>query len=195
RARLASGSMSGYGGSSSHKVKPAEPAALPMITVDHNLTVHLNGEDIRAVYYPNAHTDGDSIIFFPHANAVHMGDIYVRYGFPFIDVNAGGSVQGMIGACEDVIRTASADAKVIPGHGELSNIDALREYLRMLKDTTAAVAAALKAGKTLEQMKKEHVLGAWSERYSSPDVDADAFTGSLYYSLMGHAARHGRPRR
>ena len=79
---------------------PANKAALPVITFEHDVSVHLNGEDIRALHYPAGHTDGDAIIFFPKANVVHMGDDYVRYGFPFIDVQAG-DVEGMIKACED----------------------------------------------------------------------------------------------
>ena len=72
--------------------------ALPIITFDHDVTVHLNGEDIRALHFPSGHTDGDSIIFFPKSNVVHMGDDFVRYGFPFIDLASGGSVEGMIAA-------------------------------------------------------------------------------------------------
>jgi cyclase len=193
RARSASGGTAGNGGSISLPMKPADPGSLATVTFDHSLTVHLNGEEIRAVHYANAHTDGDAIVFFRQAKAVHMGDIYVRYGFPFIDVSAGGSVQGMIAACEDVIRSVPAEARVIPGHGELADIAALREYLKMLQDTSAAVAAAIKAGKTLEQMKKERLLAPWSERYSPPKafVDTDAFTESLFYSLRLRQAQHG----
>jgi hypothetical protein len=79
----------------------------------------------------------------------------------------------------------------------VSGVAELREYLQMLKDTTAAVAGALRAGKTLDQMKQQHVLGPWSERYSPPKafVDTDAFTETLYNSLQGHVVhRHGQPR-
>ena len=198
RARLVSGGTAGNGGSIAHEMKPVEPGALPQVTFDHVLTVHLNGEDVRAVHYPNAHTDGDSIVYFAQANAVAMGDIYVRYGFPFIDINSGGTVQGMIAACEDVLRLARPDAKIVPGHGELSNVEELRTYLKMLQDTSAAVARALKAGETLAQMKQERILGAWSERYSPPKafVDTDAFTETLYNSLRTtRTAHHGGPRR
>lgn len=197
RARLMTGGTAGNGGSISREIPPAEAAALPQVTFDHQLTVHINGAAVRAVHYPNAHTDGDSIVFFTEAGAVAMGDIYVRYGFPFIDINGGGSVQGMIAACEDVLAHAPADARIIPGHGEIAGVADLREYLQMLKDTSAAVAGALKAGKTLAQMKREGVLKAWSERYSPPKafVDTDAFTETLYNSLRGHMAHHGsRPR-
>jgi len=197
RARLVTGGTAGNGGSVSREIKPSEPGALPQVTFDHVLTVHVNGEDARAVYYPRAHTDGDTIVFFPRASVVAMGDIYVRYGFPFIDINAGGSVQGMIAACEDVLKTVPADAKIVPGHGELSNVDELRTYTQMLKDTSAAVSRALKAGKTLAQMKSERVLGAWSARYSPPKafIDTDAFTETLYNSLALRTPRHGPPAR
>jgi len=194
RARLVTGGTAGNGGSISREVPAVEPAALPQVTFDHELTVHVNGEDIHAVYYPKAHTDGDSIMFFTRTGAVAMGDIFVRYGFPFIDINSGGSVQGMIAACADVLRRVPADARVVPGHGEVGGVADLREYLQMLKDTTAAVEAALKAGKTLAQMKQERILGRWSERYSPPKafVDTDAFTETLYNSLRpAHVARHG----
>ena len=197
RARLMSGGTAGNGGSISREIPPAEAAALPQVTFDQQLTVHINGATVRVVHYPNAHTDGDSIVFFTEAHAVAMGDIYVRYGFPFIDLNGGGSVEGMIAACEDVLAHAPADARIIPGHGEIAGVAGLREYLQMLKDTSAAVAGALKSGKTLAQMKREGVLKAWSERYSPPEafVDTDAFTETLYNSLRGHVARHGsRPR-
>jgi glyoxylase-like metal-dependent hydrolase (beta-lactamase superfamily II) len=185
RTRLKSGGQAGNGGSVKFDSKPSENGALPVITFEHDVTVHLNGEDIRALHYPAGHTDGDAIIFFPQANVVHMGDDYVRYGFPFIDVDAGGSVDGMIAACEDVIKKLPADVKVIPGHGDLSNLDEMREFVRMLKETSAAVRAALKAKKTLDQMKKEHVLAAWSERYSGDFINTDAFIETLYNSLTG----------
>ncbi len=191
RARLLTGGTAGNGGSVSRAIPAAEAVALPQVTFDHALTVHANGMDIRAVHYPNAHTDGDSVVFLP--GAVAMGDIYVRYGFPFIDINAGGSVQGMISACEDVLRQVPADTRIVPGHGEVAGVADLRAYLQMLKDTSAAVSRALKAGKTIAQMKQERILAPWSERYSPPKafIDTDAFIETLYNSLRGHVARHG----
>src|ERR1051326_1716052 len=101
-------------------VKPAPKAALPVITFNDRTTVHVNGEDIRAVHFPHGHTDGDSVIFFPQSNVVHMGDDFVTYGFPFVDVKSGGSISGMIAGNEKVLGMLSADAKIIPGHGPLS---------------------------------------------------------------------------
>ena len=183
RKRLASGSKGGNGGAMVFEQKPEQKAALPIITFDHDVTVHLNGEDIRALHYPAGHTDGDAIIFFPKANVVHMGDDYVRYGFPFIDVTAGGSVQGMIAACEGAIAQLPADVKVIPGHGELSKVNEVREYIRMLKETSAAVQNELNAGKGLDQIKKDKVLAPWEKQYASKSLTTDLFIETLYNSL------------
>jgi cyclase len=183
RARLASGGTAGNGGTVHFDMPPADKAALPVVTFEHDVSVHLNGEDIRALHYPAGHTDGDAIIFFPKANVVHMGDDYVRYGFPFIDVQAGGSVEGMIKACEDSVEKLPPDVKIIPGHGEVSNVAEVREYVKMLKDTSAVIEGAIKARKTLDQMKRERLLAPWSATYSNEFVDTDAFIDTLYNSL------------
>jgi cyclase len=185
RKRLESGGTAGNGGSIKMEIKPAEKAALPIITFEHDVTVHLNGEDIRALHFPAGHTDGDSIIFFPKNNVVHMGDDFVRYGFPFIDVASGGSVQGMIDAMEKATAQLPADVKVIPGHGALSNLDDVRAYTKMLKETSAAVQKALNDKKSLEQMKKEKILAPWA-KWSGDFVKEDAFIETLYNSLTGH---------
>jgi Zn-dependent hydrolases, including glyoxylases len=185
RKRLISGGMAGNGGSVKMEVKPAEKAALPIITFEHDVTVHLNGEDIRALHFPAGHTDGDAIIFFPKNNVVHMGDDFVRYGFPFVDVASGGSVQGMADGVEKAIAQLPADVKVIPGHGQLSNLDDVRAYIRMLRDTTAAVQNAMAAKKTLDQMKQEKILAPWA-KWSGDFVNQDTFIETIYNSLTNH---------
>lgn len=184
RKRLESGGGGGNGGSVHIDTQPASHDALPILTFDHDVTVHLNGEDIRALYFPAGHTDGDSIIFFPHSNVVHMGDDFVTYGFPFIDVESGGGINGMIAAVENVISQLPADAKVIPGHGPISSIDDMRAYVVMLKGTREAVETALKEGKTLDQMKQAKLLEPW-KKYSGDMVTQDVFLETLYNSLTG----------
>ena len=184
RKRLESGGTAGNGGSVKMDVKPAPKAALPVITFEHDVTVHLNGEDIRALHFPAGHTDGDAVIFFPKNNVVHMGDDFVRYGFPFIDVASGGSVQGMIAAMEKASAMLPADVKVIPGHGALSNLDDVREFVKMLKETSAVVQKALDEHKTLEQMKQEKILEPW-KKWSGGFIDSDKFIETLYNSLTG----------
>jgi cyclase len=184
RKRLESGGTAGNGGSLKMNNPPAAKEALPVITFDHDVTVHLNGEDIRALHFPAGHTDGDAIIFFPKNNVVHMGDDFVRYGFPFIDVASGGSVQGMIAAMEKVSKELPPDVKVIPGHGALSNLDDVRAFVKMLKETSAAVQKAIDEHKTLDQMKQEKILEPW-KKWSGDFIDTDKFTETLYNSLTG----------
>jgi glyoxylase-like metal-dependent hydrolase (beta-lactamase superfamily II) len=147
----------------------------------------VNGEDIRALHAPSGHTDGDSIVFFPKSNVVHFGDDFVRYGFPFIDINGGGSSKGMIAALESALEHVPADVKVIPGHGALATVTDVREFVKLLKETRAAVEKAVKAGKTLEQLKQEKVLEPW-QKFSGPFVSTDLFIETLYNELTGTKA-------
>jgi len=187
RKRLEKGGSGGNGGSIKFDEEPAPKAALPVITFEHDLTVHVNGEDIRALHFPSGHTDGDAIIFFPKNNVVHMGDDFVRYGFPFIDVTSGGSVQGMIDAVEKATAQLPADVKVIPGHGAISNLDDVRAYTKMLKETSAAVQRSIQEKKTPDQMKKEKILQPWA-KWSGSFINEDTFIDTLYNSLTGHGA-------
>ena len=188
RKRLESGGTAGTGGSLKMEIKPAPKGALPIITFGTDVTVHLNGEDIRALHFPSGHTDGDSIIFFPKNNVVHMGDDFVRYGFPFIDVASGGSVQGMIDAMEKAMAMLPADVKVIPGHGALSNLDDVRAFVKMLKETSAVVQKAIDNHQTLEQMKQAKILAPW-EKFSGSFINTDAFIETLYNSLTGQKGK------
>jgi len=183
RKRLESGGTAGNGGSIKMDVKPAEKAALPIITFGHDVTVHLNGEDIRALHFPSGHTDGDSIIFFPKNNVVHMGDDFLRIGFPFVDLDSGGNVLGWIGALEEVIARLPPDVKVIPGHGPVSNLDDVREFIKMMKDTRGAVARGVQQGKSLDQLKREKVLEPWSN-WSGEWITSDLYLETLYNDLF-----------
>src|SRR6266536_3484185 len=184
RKRLETGGAAGNGGSLRMEQKAQPKGALPIITFDHDVTVHLNGEDIRALHFPAGHTDGDSVIYFPKSNVVHMGDDFVTYGFPFVDLETGGSVEGMIAAVDDVVAKLPADVKVIPGHGPISSLEDVRKFSAMLKDTLAAAQKALQQGKTLDQMKQEKILDPW-QKWSGDFVKTDGFIETLYNDLTG----------
>jgi len=131
-------------------VEPSAPEALPVLTFGDSVSIHFNGEEIRAIHYPHGHTDGDAVIFFTESNVVHMGDVHFSGLFPFIDLSSGGSVRGVIDAVTRVVDQVPSDASVIPGHGPLSTVDDLREYLEMLKESVAFVEAGIEAGKSLD---------------------------------------------
>ena len=184
RTRLAAGGVISNGGDLRVHQPPAEAAGLPTATFDRQMTLRLDGEEILVVNFPRAHTDGDAVVFLKNAHVVHMGDIFVRYGFPLIDLRAGGSAAGMIKACRAVIDGVPDDEQVIPGHGELSSVGDLRAYVSMLEGATAAVEKARRAGKTLAQMKAQNVLAPWTERFGNPkDLSSTrAFIDVLYHS-------------
>jgi glyoxylase-like metal-dependent hydrolase (beta-lactamase superfamily II) len=184
RKRLEEGGQRGNGGSLRMENKPAAKGALPIITFDHDVTLHLNGEDIRALHFPAGHTDGDSVIYFPKSNVVHMGDDFVTYGFPFIDVDGGGSIDGMISGVERAIDKLPPDVKIIPGHGGVSNLDDVHAYVKMLQETRAAVQDALDKKMTLAEMKEKKILDPW-KKYSGDFVSEDVFLETVYNSLTG----------
>ena len=178
------------------KEGPASKDALPVITFDESATVHLNGEDIRALHSPNAHTDGDSVIFFPKANVVHMGDDFVTYGFPFVDVEHGGSVTGMIAADEKVLSMVPADTKFIPGHGPLSTADDVRKFITMMKETRTIVADAVRKKMKPEQMKANKILAKYDEQYGKGFIKTDDWIDTLYADVTqkkagAHYHNHG----
>jgi len=178
RKRLATGGKTRFG-----DTPPAPKVDLPIITFEDNVSVHLNGEDIHAIHVANGHTDGDSIIFFPQSKVVHMGDDFFNGGmFPFIDLDSGGSVQGIIAGGEKVLAEATDDVKIIPGHGPLGTKDDLRKFVTMLKETSAAVQAGIKKKKTLAQLKQEKVLAKW-DSYGQGFIKTDVFIEILYDSL------------
>jgi glyoxylase-like metal-dependent hydrolase (beta-lactamase superfamily II) len=177
RKRMAAGGKTRFG-----EVKPAPKVALPVVTFENKVAVHLNGEDIRAIHFPNGHTDGDAVIFFTQSNVVHMGDDFFNGTFPFIDIDSGGSVQGMIAGGEKVLAEVPDDVKIIPGHGPIGSKADLRKFIAMLKETSAAVEAGIKKGKTLDQLKKEKVLAKW-DAYGQSFIKTDVFTEILFDSL------------
>jgi len=166
------------------EIPPAPKAALPVVTFDDKVVVHINGEDIRAIHFPNGHTDGDIVVFFPQSNVVHMGDDFFAGMFPFVDLESGGSVQGLIDDVAQIIPMLPPDVKIIPGHGPLASLDDLKKFEDMLRGTSAAVAAAIKQGKSLDQMKKENVLANYAD-WGKGMLKADNFTEILYNDLSG----------
>ncbi len=169
---------------------PASKEALPVITFDRSATVHLNGEDIRALHFPHGHTDGDSVIFFPKANVVHMGDDFFAGMFPFVDLDGGGSVRGYIAAIEGILKLTKPDTKFIPGHGPLSTADDARKYAAMLKETRAVIADAVRKKMTMEQMKANKLLAKYDEQYGKGFIKTDDWIATLYADVTKEKSAH-----
>jgi glyoxylase-like metal-dependent hydrolase (beta-lactamase superfamily II) len=193
RKRMASGAEGSVGGSPLFKQEPSPTEALPVITFQHDVTIHVNGEDIRVLHAPSGHTDGDSIVYFPKSKVAHMGDDFVTYGFPFVDLNNGGSVKGLIGALEETIASLPADVRIIPGHGPISTPDDVRTFIKMLKDTFAVVEQGIEQGKTLRQLQQEKALEPW-QRYNGTFITTDLWIETLYNDLTGRKPMAGAVR-
>lgn len=122
--------------------------AIPVITFNDKLTVKMNGEDVLVIHVDNAHTDGDSMLYFTKSNVLHTGDTYFSKRYPYIDLNSGGSLDGYINAVKTGLMLIDENTKIIPGHGELSNKSEYETFLKMLETVKANVLAEIKAGKT-----------------------------------------------
>ncbi len=173
------------------EVPPAPKEALPVITFDASLAVHFNGEEIRVVHFPHSHTDGDSVVFFTASNVVHMGDNFFAGRFPFVDLDSGGDVEGMGRNVGDIITMLSADVKIIPGHGPLSNLDDLKAYHRMLLETTDIIRKRMTAGKTLEQIKAEGLPDAW-KTWGTGFINTGTWIETIHRSLSARKATGGK---
>ena len=152
-----------------------------MITYNEGVSLHFNGEEIRAEYFPNGHTDGDTVLFFTGSNVVHLGDDFFVGRFPFVDLESGGTVEGLLNNIASLIQMIPADAKLIPGHGKLSTIDDLRDYNQMLLETTLIVRKAMKEGKTLDQIKAAGLPEKYKEA-GSGFIKSDAWIETIYKS-------------
>ena len=162
---------------------PASPKeALPVITFNQSLTVHFNGEEIRAIHFPQGHTDGDSVIFFTTSNVVHLGDDFFSGRFPFVDVDSGGNVEGLTKNIAELIGKIPADAKLIPGHGPISTLEDLKQYHRMLVETTDIVRKKIAAKKSLDEIKKEGLPAEWNS-WGTGFIKTDLWIELIHRSL------------
>lgn len=162
---------------------PASPqGALPVVTFAEGVTLHLNGDTLHVVHVANAHTDGDSLVHWQKADVLHMGDTFFHgASFPFIDLSSGGSIDGVIASAEKGLEIAGPGTRVIPGHGPVATRQDLVAYRNMLVDIRGKVAAAIAAGRTLDQIK----ASAPAARYGMPDgfIKPDQFVEFVYNSL------------
>ena len=168
-------------------VKASPPAALPVVTFDSTTTLHLNGEDIRAVHIAPAHTDGDSLIVFTKANVIHMGDTFMTTGYPYADLASGGNVRGYLAAHDTALALGNAATRYIPGHGKVSDRAGLVAYRTMVAETIAAVEAAMAGGKTVEQVIAAKPTAPWDARWGNGFIKPDAWVRTIYASLSAKA--------
>lgn len=164
------------------KTAASPKAALPVVTFGQGVTLNLNGDEMQIVHVSNAHTDGDSLVYWKIGKVLHMGDTFFhQVSLPFIDLGSGGSIDGAITAVRTGLAIAAPDAKIIPGHGPVATRADLEAYLAMLVDIRTKVATARASGQSLVQIKAANP----AKRYEVPNgfIMADAFVETVYNSI------------
>ena len=164
-------------------VPPSPAAALPIVTFDHEMSVYRNGDRLHIMFAPHAHTDGDAIIHFEKANVVHMGDTFFNGLYPFVDIDSGGNIRGVIAAADRVIAIANDQTRIIPGHGPVASKANLIAYRAYLVDVVGKIQAAMKAGKTLAQIQAMKPSAAYDAKYGGQFIKTDAFIAEIHASL------------
>ncbi|MCF2873127.1 MULTISPECIES: MBL fold metallo-hydrolase [unclassified Tenacibaculum] len=164
--------------------KASSKEALPVITYTKDMNFHINGENILVSHVHNAHTDGDSHIYFLNSNVIHMGDTYFQGKFPFIDLDSGGSIDGYIASIDKVLLMSNDKTVIIPGHRGLSTKDELKVYKKMLVTLRNRVQKSIDKGKTLTEVSNdEDITKEYKDEYGGWFISAKEIRETIYKSL------------
>jgi glyoxylase-like metal-dependent hydrolase (beta-lactamase superfamily II) len=167
------------------QMKPLPATALPVVTFTESVTFHWNGEEIRAFHVPPAHTDGDTAVYFAKANVLHTGDLQFNGLYPVIDYAAGGSIDGMVAACDRLMAVIDEKTKVIPGHGPLTNEAGLKEFRDMLATVRDRVKPMVAAGKSIDEVRAAKPTADFDAKWGGGFYKPDVWVGIVYASLGG----------
>lgn len=158
------------------------PESFPVITFEDSISVHFNGEEVSATYLPNGHTDGDAMIWFKDSNVIHMGDHYFGMSFPFVDLNSGGSVVGLVNNLNTALSIIPDDAQIIPGHGELANKTQFSQYVDGVVETSQIVINKISDGLSLEQIITQG-FPAQYDSWGLGFINEEAWITTIYNSV------------
>lgn len=165
-------------------IPPSPKATLPVVTFPAAISFHLNGDEMRVIHVPRAHTDGDSIVHFVKSDVIHMGDVYFNGMYPFIDTSSGGTVEGVIAACDQVLVMGSDKTQIIPGHGPLSNKAELKAYRDMLATVTGRIRKMIDEGRKLEDITASKVSAEFDEKWGKSFIPPAKFAQMLAMNIL-----------
>lgn len=155
------------------------PEAWPVVTYDDSMRMHFNGDRIDLLHAGPGHTNGDTAVIFADRNLVHMGDVYLSGGYPFVDADHGGSLIGIAEFCERVLAELDPGATVVPGHGPVSNYEEMAEYAAMLRTIYERISELVEDGATLEQVIAAEPTADWDDAKGDPSGLLDRTYASL----------------
>lgn len=162
---------------------PPPPSALPMITYRGPVTVHMNGEDVQLIPVPNAHTDGDTMVYFPKADVLMVGDFYRSIQYPNVDRTNGGSVRGLIDGLNAVIALAKPTTKIVPGHGPVVDKTVVAAHRDLALTIRERVSALVGQGKSQEEVLAAKPLADLDPRVQQAGTTGDRFLGQVYADI------------
>lgn len=158
-----------------------DTVGLPKITFFDSMRFYFNGNAVDIVKTGNGHTDGDAQIYFREANVIHTGDMFVRYGLPFIDQSNGGTMDGMIDALMNIASLIDDDTIIIPGHGQLSSRDDLLDYRAML----VVIRGKLVRAKVLSLSPGEMLESQPADGHAPPNENTNGWLLRAYEEYTG----------
>ncbi len=165
------------------QVSPPSPdIALPVVTYKDAMQLHFMGEPVLISHVHNAHTDGDSFVFFPESNVIHMGDCFFHKRFPYIDLNSGGSLNGIIEAVEAAAMLVNDDTQIIPGHGPMASKSDLMKYHTFLTTLRDRVIAHINSGGDEKTLNAAQIVEGY-EDWSWGFIDAEKMASIAFASL------------
>jgi cyclase len=163
---------------------PTAAVGLPVVTYDAPIVFHMNGEDVQLIPVPVAHTDGDTMVYFPNTNVIMTGDFYRSTGYPNIDRANGGTMNGMLAGFDAIIRLARPDTKIVPGHGAIVDKTAVAAHKAMMEGVRDRVAPLVRQGKTQEEVVAAKLTAEFDSKVTgATPMTADRFVGQLYQEL------------
>ena len=168
------------------KFAPSPARALPVVTFNDAVTLHLNGDDVEAFHVPPAHTDGDAIVHFRRAGVVHMGDLFFNGMYPFVDLSSGGSFEGYIAAADRALALGEG-TRIIPGHGPVGTRADLRAYRDMLVIVRDRVKPLVQAGKTPADVVAARPLADLDAKWGNGFMKPEQFLSIVVQSMAADA--------
>jgi glyoxylase-like metal-dependent hydrolase (beta-lactamase superfamily II) len=166
-------------------IGPWKEIGLPEVVFDSALSIHFNGEEIQLRHFPNVHTDGDIVAFFKEANVVVTGDFFVPLLGP-CDFANGGNWQSFLAGLRSLETQVPKDAKIIPGHGRLSDYNDLQQFVQLTSEVTDVVRESIRSGRSLEQLKTSGIPWRWAE-WGQRGIPPDFFLTNVYEGLQTKA--------
>lgn len=163
--------------------RPAPPAALPVLTYNAPITVHMNGEGVQLIPVPAAHTDGDTMIFFPNADVIMTGDFFRAVGYPYPDRNNGGSFKGLIDGLNAVINLAKPTTKIVPGHGPVVDRAAVTAHRDMALAARDKIAVLVKQGKSADEVIAAKITADTDAKVDPGGTSSERFIRAVYAEL------------